>query len=343
HVFRRDGSYEKTIKPFPSTLPPERVKSIGAFVNSFGSLQPLMYRPLGFSFYPNDDVPHQPAVTSSGRLVLATRTADTNMYAGGAIGVGHLSMIDTDGGIPEPEYGGPSLKAGWTAFPYLAAAADGKSVAFTGIGAQNAWGVSKPWHAVYRAPLPGRGPQEVFFGDPAVSGNDAGHLNDPRGIAFDGAGQLFVADSGNNRVVILKADRSFVGSFEVPAPDWVAVHPKSGAIYVQSGDAVIKFSGGPKPQEVARLSLPRQKDGRWRLTLDASAEPPILWAGCKSTLVRSEDQGTRFGDLLPADAAPTRLLWRPAADPTRRLVACRIGGSWASKLHILEEATGQIR
>jgi hypothetical protein len=341
HVFRRDGSYEKTIKPFPRTLPPERVKAIGAFVNSFGSLQPLVYRPLGFSFYPHDDVPHQPAITGR-RIILATRTADTHMYSTGAVGVGHLATIDTDGGIPESEYGGPSLKAGWTPFAYLAASPDGTSVYITGLGPQNNWGASKPWHAVLKAGLPARGPHEVFFGEPGTAGKDTAHLNDPRGIAVDGRGNLVVADSGNNRVVILKeADKSFVASFDVPSPDWVAVHPKSGSIYVQSGDAVIKCSD--RGQEVARLTLPRQKDARWRLALDTSADPAILWAGCRSSLLRSEDRGTTFTDPVPADNAATQMLWRPAADPTRKLVACRIGGAWGSKLHILDEATGQVR
>ena len=41
HVFRRDGAYEKTIKPFSPTLPLERVKAIGAFTNSFGAVNPI--------------------------------------------------------------------------------------------------------------------------------------------------------------------------------------------------------------------------------------------------------------------------------------------------------------
>jgi hypothetical protein len=160
-------------------------------------------------------------------------------------------------------------------------------------------------------------------------------------VAFDGKGLLFVADFGNNRVVTLKtADRSLAGSFAVPSPDWLAVHPGTGAVYVQSGDAVIKFNNG---QAVARLSLPKQKDARWRLTLDASAEPPVIWAGHATTLVRSEDQGAAFGDLRPAASFAPRMLWRPAADPTKKLIACRIGGSWGSQLHVLEEATGQVR
>jgi hypothetical protein len=341
HVFRRDGSYEKTIKPFSPTLPRERIKATGAFVNSFGRINPIVYRPLGFSFYPHDDVGHQPAVTADGRLVLATRTADTHMYATGAVGVGHVAMIDGEGGLPEPDYAGPSLKAGWTPYPYLVSAPDGKALYFTGLGPHNNRGAAKPWHAVYRAELPERGPQKVFFGDPVASGKDVSHLNDPRGVAVDGRGHLWVADFGNNRVVRLKeVDQTFGGSFDVPNPDWLAVHPKTGAVYVQSGDAVIKFIDG---LPVARLALPAMKDARWRLALDVSAEPAVLWAGCKATLVRSEDRGAAFGELMPAGCVARPLLWRPAADPTRKLVGCRVGGMWDSRFHILDEASGQTR
>jgi hypothetical protein len=73
HVFRRDGGYEKTIKPFPANTPLEKAKPAGAFVNSFGGFNPLIHRPLGFAFYPAEDVAGQPAVTSDGQLVLAVR------------------------------------------------------------------------------------------------------------------------------------------------------------------------------------------------------------------------------------------------------------------------------
>jgi hypothetical protein len=113
---------------------------------------------------------------------------------------------------------------------------------------------------------------------------------------------------------------------------------------VQSGDAVIKFSGISDAKEVARLALPKQQQKAvWRLALDASAEPPVLWAGCGSQIVRAEDQGAKFSDPVPAKCAGTQFFWRPAADPTRRLIGCRIGGGWNSKFHILDEATGQVR
>jgi hypothetical protein len=128
HVVRRDGIYEKTIKPYPPTLPPARTKAFGAFVNSFGAVNPILYRPEGISLYPHDDAACQPAVTPDGRIILANWN---EMSAYGA-GPGVLATIDWDGGCREATYGGPILPAGWAEYAYLASSADGKSVYFTG-------------------------------------------------------------------------------------------------------------------------------------------------------------------------------------------------------------------
>jgi len=72
HVFLRDGSYERTIKPFPSNLAPERLKGTGAFKNDRGFLNPVIHRTQGMTFYPFEDEPaRQMTVTPDGRLLLA--------------------------------------------------------------------------------------------------------------------------------------------------------------------------------------------------------------------------------------------------------------------------------
>jgi hypothetical protein len=335
HVFRRDGAYERTIKPFPANLPVERVKATGAFTNSFGGINPVSYRILGMTFYPNEDLNHQPAVTADGRIVLMT--------SGGC-----LAMIDAEGGTPEVACAGPTL-GGLAGFPHLAAAPDGKAVYATGLAAGK-----NPRHAVYRARLPERGPAEIFFGEADKPGADNARLNDPRGLACDGKGQVLVADFGNNRVVALKeADKSFAGSFPVEAPSWVGVHPKTGAVYVCSKrTTVIKFNGWQDAKEQARADfagLLGKIHENYRagtnlcFALDASAEPAVLWAGCGHQLVRAEDQGAKFTDAVPAGYFNPAMQWRPTVDPTRRLVACRVGGMWDSRLHVLEEASGQVR
>lgn len=363
-VLRRDGSYEKTIKPFPPTLPVDRVKGIGAFVNSFGAVNPVIFSPHGLSFYPQQEVAHQPAVTADGHIVLAGQLSHPRPHTA----VPTLAMIDGDGGLPNASYAGPVLaKALWRSpYPSLTPASDGGAVYLTGLGNPDRQVKAGAWPAVYRVKLPERGPAELFFGDPDKAGSDNAHLSDPRGLATDGKGQLLIADFGNNRVVVLnEKDRSVAGSFPVEQPSWVAVHPKNGAVYVCSKQtSVIKYSGWNEPKEQARVDFSPFLSGALKkvqgayhwgsslcFALDGSAEPAVLWAGLVTNtdaarqatgaqlLVRCEDQGARFSDAVPTSCEGAQLFRRPAADPTRQEVACLRGG----RLHILNEETGKVR
>ncbi|HOX05528.1 MAG TPA: hypothetical protein PK280_03920 [Planctomycetota bacterium] len=368
HVFRRGGAYEKTIKPFPSNTPLERAKPEGAFLNAAGELSPLVKRATSMSFYGCEDVPHQPAVTSDGRIVLAVVPGmEGYMRAGPA----RLALLDTNGGIPESSFAGPALGTGlvWgtavTAagcfrgtYASLAVDESAKVVYISGLASGNLY-KSQPTHAVYAAKLPDRGPLETFFGEAAKPGADDAHLNEPRGIAVDGKGHLLVADGGNNRVLVLnQKDKSVAGSFPVPSPGWLAVHPKSGEVYVQSGDsALVKFSGWDKPKEVARADfaamINKTPAGAYRPTvkltfaLDASASPAALWVGCASaiwagrSLVWCEDQGAKFGDATPAGSFSEHHFKRPATDPWRREVVAK--DESAGNLRLLDEATGKVR
>lgn len=362
-VLRRDGSYEKTIKPFSPTLPIDRVKGIGAFVNSFGAVNPVIFSPHGLSFYPQQEVAHQPAVTADGHLVLAGQTSDPRPHAA----VPTLAMIDGDGGLPNATYAGSVLaKALWKSpYPCLAAASGGGAVYLTGLGVPDAYVKAGAWHAVYRVKLPERAPAELFFGDPDKAGSDNAHLSDPRGLATDGKGHLLVADFGNNRVVVInEKDKSFVSSFSVEQPSWVAVHPKTGAVYVCSKQTcVVKFSSLTNPTEQARVDFSDYYSGLLNraprdyrsgasmcFALDASAEPAVLWAACVAKaevarmaggdqLVRCEDQGAKFSAPIPTACTGAILYRRPAADPTRKEVACLREG----RLYVLNEESGTNR
>ncbi len=352
HVYRRDGSYEKTIKPYSPSLPSARLKAVGAFVNTFGAVNPLIYRAEGMAFYPQEEVPQQPAVMPDGQIVLATRS-DISDYMRSKQ---HLALLDGDGGVPAGGYEGPALGMGWAPNPSLTVSSDGKAVYIVGVRRLRG---RLAEHAVYRVTLPGRGPLEAVFGTPGDRGKDKAHLSNPRGVAVDGKGHLLVADSGNDRVVVLREkDHRFVGSFAVKAPSWVAVDPKTGAAYVCSEKTrVIKFTApgqagfkGAREQsrvDFAFLLEPILARRRARTSLyfalDHSAAPATLWAGCASQLVRCQDRGGRFTKPTSADCTPAKFFWRPTADPTRRLVACRITEASGTRLHILDEAAGTVR
>jgi hypothetical protein len=363
HVFRRDGSYEKTIKPFPSNMPPGRFQPTRAFLNDRGYLNPVIFRTLGMTFYPYEDEPATQMAFVGGRLYLtvvpASRAGDH--YDRGS--TPHLAAIDGDGGTPMRDYAGPALGPWKYVKPCLAASSDGKHLFIAGFGKE-----VPPWNRpadispfIGKVALPECGPATVFFGDPKQSGKDDKHLENPRGMACDGRGHLLVCDFNNNRVVVLnEADGRFVGFFAIERPEWVGVHPKTGAVYVYSGNSVVKFSGWEDGKELYRLSLERIAKvycgwGTERLpacfALDASGEPAVLWVGrggivTDSPLLRCEDLGSNFSDLRPAECFPTPRHWRPASDPTHRLVSCRIDPvrvGEGSAVYVLDETTGETK
>lgn len=348
HVFLPSGAYEKTIKPFPSNLPPERLRAIQALEGGDGRVLPVIHRVLAMSFYPYEDISQQMAVTPDGHLHMVVVPAVYRKPP-----VKRLATIDSQGGMPYEEYAGERLLESAAAGQvYLAPASNGKAVYLTGLGRIRSGSGSTNPPVVYQVKLPERGSAQPFFGDPEVVGTDQVHLNDPCGLATDGKGHLLVADRGNNRVVVVREkDGKFAASFPVPAPSWVGVHHKSGAVYVCSGGGLIKFSGWKEPRELARLQLPPVAEKlrartHWFFALDYQADPAVLWIGRdrgSDPLLRCVDRGDQFSVPEPAGGYPSRTYWNLSVGQQRREVACREGGQWEGALVILDEETGTVR
>ena len=354
HVFRRDGSYERTIKPFSPSLGLERLRGSGAFTNDHGFMNPLIRHQQDMGYYPASDWPAVQMVVADGRLWHTVVNVGPGAWSRGFSP--RIAAVDLEGGMPIEPFAGPVLgdaKAGWKyAQPYMAASSDGKSLYLTGFGAPA--GGSKTADVlpfVARVKLPERGPGEVVFGDLKQAGDDNAHLKQPRGLAADGQGHLLVCDYGNNRVVVLdEKDMSFAGAFPAEAPEWVGCHPKTGAVFVCEKNDVVKYSNWKDHKELYRVSLGFQKKGgygayEWKfrrsLALDAAAEKPVLWLGLNMTpsLLRCEDLGDRFSDPAPADCYFPPSLRNPTTDPYRREVGCQVG----NVLNIMDEETGKVR
>ena len=208
---------------------------------------------------------------------------------------------------------GPVLAKKVASAASLAVSPDDKWVYATGLynGYRGTYWEKCKWHhLVYRAKWDDK-TATPFLGTLHEPGNDGKHFNDPRSVATDAEGRLYVADRGNDRIAVFNADGKYLGQLNVPKPSWVEVNPKTGAIYVMSCGRVntlVKFSGWQDAKELARATFPNRIDGGRRhlwpvMTLDSSADPPVIWLGSttgypKFRLIRVEDRGNSLGKPL---------------------------------------------
>lgn len=292
-ALNRDGSYLRTIQPFPSNLPKARVAGFDVGEVD-GRPVPLVHAVQQRNFYAGLG-PRKAGMCVTPQGVVLRLT-------GASIGA-----LDAEGGAPFGRYASaPLLKEKYFAFgrSFICSSSDGQ-YAFV----SNLQIGKKQLAAVYRVKLPERPGAEPFFGDPETPGNDAKHAsNNTRGLATDGKGHLLIADYGNNRVAVVnEKDGAFVKAFDVYQPDALAVDPKSGAVYVLSdvskggkgkGDVeLLKFSGWQDGKLVSKLPVPRDAnpDFPWMLALDAGAEPPVVWLGGDGgKVLRIADNGSAF-------------------------------------------------
>ncbi len=303
-VLNRDGTFQRTLIPPPANATAEQIAALGGVPVEVGGRTVPMYLDLpqrrNTAFWSCDGV----AATPDGKLL--TLHPDARM-----------GLVDVTGVPAPPAFLGPKLLPNVPAASfhtldhrqYLAVSGDGKHAYFGGIAPKRSYSSEKspPYPAVYRVKLPERSPAEPFFGDPAKTGNDDTHLGSiPHGMAADGKGNLLVCDPANRRVVVVsEADGKFAGSFPAESPEFAAADPKSGEVYLlklaKGGAAdVMKLSGWKDPKPVASIHLAAPRDYlSWRMAVDASAKPTVVWASNGWQLFRIEDLGDKFSDARP--------------------------------------------
>lgn len=187
---------------------------------------------------------------------------------------------------------------------------DGKWLYLTGYGWYEGWyhrGVG--WlHAVMRMPADGSGPMALFIGGvkPADAGDAPEKLRVPSSLAVDAQGRIYVSDYGNNRIQVFSPEAKLLKTIPFKYPAHVAIHHKTGDIYVFSWYLRTQTSKddkyptevthlGPfdKPDRVATYPLPLpvetthsgwSKDGgrEARVALDSWAENPTIWIAART-------------------------------------------------------------
>ena len=199
------------------------------------------------SLYPLiPNMPRQTLAWNSRGYLVAASAADSPFESGLPR---HLLAFHPEGGAPDGmDFVGPELsvpvgmlrglgRSIYERFENVACSPDGKYVYYTGgdtrLGSDHYSQPSR--HAVFRfrwAEDKHAGMEEPFYGVDSRAGDKDRYLNEPRGLAVDAAGNLYICDRNNDRIVIVSPESRFLGKFSVRDPEQIAVHPGTGEIYV---------------------------------------------------------------------------------------------------------------
>lgn len=311
-VFDRSGKYRRTILPYPSRTPAERLPGVRQVrLAGTGETVPFIYNAELRSVVPGTGqfILHQPAVTSDGRFVfLGHQEVIGTMSRYNGSGIRQLVVLNGDGSIPE---GGPlrtvlarSGKSGGS----LAVAPDDRTFYACGISEGQGRNL-KNFHCVFAFTLEDKEPRALIGSQlEARAGKDG--LNLPRSVAVDGQGNIYVTDSGNHRIAVFRADGAYLAEIPLQHPDRIAVHRKTGAIYATAGlnDRMLyKFESYRAAQPLCEKKVPFFVKGESRdttlLAIDDTEERAIVYYGTARAqylgnfkVLRIEDQGGAFGD-----------------------------------------------
>lgn len=357
----RNGVYLRTVMPYPAATPAQRTKSVGQ-LEIEGDPMPVVFSGHAHALSPlTVALPRQNlAWNPKGHIVAASTLATA--YEHGL--PRHLLALHPQGGAPEGvSFVGPELRppTGITwghgegddpCFEHLAVSPDGKWIYYTSSTFYSP-------HCVFRLAWGedhGSGVEAGWFGEENRPGSDDLRLNSPEGLAVDAQGRVYICDRGNNRVVIVSPDARTVGSFPVESPEQVAVHPKTGEIFVFSR----QLPPGGKPKDTGPMSMPEYKAWKARvaertarlpsrqpskllkfaawggaaprqlasldtgldlMALDPESSPARLWASSKNGLIPIDDKGATLEPGRPVDGGDGLL--HPgyvAGDPDRNRV-----------------------
>jgi hypothetical protein len=343
-VLSPQGKYLRSLVPFRASTPARKLRGVDFVSAEPGRLHPRVYERVCTSLLPKfESLPLQTmAITGDDRLVL-TSGWRTELYG---FGQRSVLVMGADGSIPRSRLNGPVLGEKITGgFAHVGVSPDGKHAYVTGLADGRYYDpVKNPkilHHTVLRVGLEDvDGKPEVFFGKHKSAGAGADLLNDPRGLAVDGKGNVYVSDHMNDRVAVISPQGKLVREIKCVGPTTMVVAPATGTVYVFSlppsgGTGLVKL--GPDGKQAWRLPVggpPRSRPLQLpSLAIDARGTEPVVYMGSnynfnKYRLTRIVDRGAKcetselippvktFGDSVVSVTPDDRLYVRVRTGPS---------------------------
>lgn len=358
-VFDRDGNYVRTLAPFPATAMDETNQSLAAFTaRADGQKIPVLNRDGTIYTRVGDFTPERRQslqVSPDGKqLVMLTHNS---LWSGGN-DQGFLLIMGTDGTMPAKcQTLIRHNRENWKA--YLAAKSmRGIAACHQALSPDGKWLYFSSWeeggeHVVYRMSMSTPDVPEPFLGEAGKAGADDAHLNNPYGVACDKDGNIYVSDNENCRIQVFSPEKKLLRSIPFQFPEQIAVHPRTGRIYVlrtairknagfldvygervKAGHGVFALNADGSVDANTPPWLRGHGDGPvpGLFCLDASGAEPAVWVGDANGVRRYADKGKAFELTFDStkrnaeDEAKGRLLGRHQShvyltvDPTREVL-----------------------
>ncbi|HOX05677.1 MAG TPA: hypothetical protein PK280_04670 [Planctomycetota bacterium] len=373
-VYSREGKYLRTIMPPPANLPKEKLLPFNTTMEGREKVvldvpgddfQPRNYYGTWPEFYSGPMAQLAPRPTADGRLLLMYYAA--------------CARLETTGAAADASFWRPFWKAnpsGYTASKgALVPSPDGKWLYLVGVrSAKEASGKETdlfPAGRIYRMGAGEGALMEKFVDLPA--GKTSFHGGPQIGGDCDKDGNLLVCDWGGNKLRTFSPDGKELDALAVDAPELVACHRKTGAVYVLSAASpdgkradrkLLKFSSGKADaKRQAELAIPfrdtyiyYQETSSISLALDDEGETPIVWVGQAhghpdaagrkpAGVLRIEDRGAEFKptlDLIDLERNPPAIMPRMAVHPDTDVLVYNDGCSGVAALNGLTGAAVKL-
>jgi len=358
--FDPEGRYLRTIMPFPADLPPGAMKDLARWSERREAFLPCCLRTINPAFYPG----------ISGRGGSALRLVSASAKTGLLLTNGEtLYRLDPRGAVPGEQFAVRDLwpedgriKNSGHGPVSMAASPDGKVLYLCGpFSSKTRYGHKYdrrfPPGRIYRMPLDGTGRMAEFVtidvahdeGQGGAWFKELGLIRPgyweyrPRGplhgLAVGPAGRVYVADREHHRIVAFTPAGKEVGCVPVQCPDQIALHPRTGVLYVLQRARVqprawmvrlVRFDRlgeGVQPSASYDLSGP---GGVVQMALSADEKGTTIWLSGtgKARLLALADRGDAFepvGTHFTPRPDPMATWTRLAVDYARDEVYCNDG------------------